>query len=204
MTGDRGQTGTVGHRSTAGTQRSERVVSILDPTSAAASHVVLGRAAYLRELAIAAGLSVAMPAAVLIGVALFHLGYSLVAAAIIASAINTVTAVPLMVYATLRLNAASLARERCVISPRTHRIYQPLRGPLRWGGHYFAGSTRSRTISGLPGSLAAAMVFAVFALVTEDSMFRYFHIPIGLVLLLQAAVAASLLGTGRKQDQPPM
>lgn len=172
---------------------SQRVVSLLDPTSARAMAVVLERRAYVRELALCCLSSLVLPLACLIGLYLYSRGADLLGVAIGTVMAAAIIGVPVLGYASLRVNAACLARERGLDRATGDRVYRPLRGPIGFANTIVAGSSRSRTIAALPATLGVLMVLTVMSFVTSGTLFHIVHLPFGLIMIFQAAVASSLM-----------
>lgn len=168
-------------------------VSILNPLSAEAMAVTLGRGAFLREIAIAALLSLAVPLACLVGVYLHISGANLLAVAIGTITAATIIAGPVLFYASFRLNAATLARERAVVGGSEQRIHPPLKGPLLFRRSMISGSVRSRILSGFPACIGFGLVFAVASYIMADSRIMILCVPPGIMLAAQAAIATNLL-----------
>jgi hypothetical protein len=173
-------------------QMSQRIVSILDPPSAEAVKIILGRRMFLHEIGLACLLSLALPALYLGGALLFLSGVEPVGLAIGTVTCAAVTAIPLLAYASLRLNAATLARERAVQDLPAPDIHAPLQGPalLRSG---FAGSVRSRLLSGLPSCIGFGITFAGMSWEATGSLFSPLHLPLGILLVVQARIILGLL-----------
>lgn len=171
---------------------SQRVVSILNPMSEAALSVTLGRRVFLREVVLAVFLAVPLPLMVLAGLYLF------VSIANPGIAIGTVvlvslTAIPLLFYASLRLNAATLARERVFLGGSTGHISAPLKGPLLLRRSMVAGSVKSRVLAGMPGCLGFGAVFATLSFATGGGLFMPLHVPLGALFLVQLGIISQLL-----------
>lgn len=172
---------------------SQGVVSILNPKSAEAMAVTLGRPAFLREIAIAALLSLSMPLACLVGVYLHASGADLLRIAIGTTAAVAIIAVPLLFYASFRLNAATLARERAVIGSAEQQIHPPMKGPILLRRSMVAGSIRSRMLAGFPFCAGSVLAFAGAAYVIGDSRILMLCVPPGIMLVVQATIASKLL-----------
>ena len=169
--------------------------SVLNPQAAQAMAVELGRRAFLRELVVAVLLSLPLPMVSAAGARLYFYGSTtnlmgLVLGVVVVSAL---TAAPVMFYASLRLNAATLARERAVVGMHEQVIHPPLKGPLLLRRSMLAGSVRSRIIAGLPICIGFGLEFALLAYLTGSSGFLLVHVPIGAMLLAQMILAERLV-----------
>ena len=168
----------------------------LNPLSAEAAATRLGKWAFLREILIAFVLSLPLPLVWLIGEIVWHqtpnanrLG---VAVGIVAA--SFLIAGPVALYASVRLNAASVARERTVRGAdkvRIHRFYGmawPYRRSL------LPSSTRSRILCCFPACVSFGLLFAQVSHAMTGSPWTYMHLFLVGFIIVQAIVAASLLG----------
>jgi hypothetical protein len=182
---------------------SQVVVSIMNPMAPEALAVTLGRKAFLREIALAVLLSLPPSLICLLGVFLFPAGANLVAAAIGIITAVAIFAVPILWYASFRLNAATLARERAVIGSAEQKIYRAMEGPFFYRRSMVAGSVRSRILGGLPITTGGITVFAVMAYVTSGSIFMpLLHVLLGIGLVIEGFVAFELLWSPSLQPHP--
>lgn len=174
---------------------SQSVVSILDPLSAEAVAVPWGRRAYLREIVIALLWSLSLPLVSFAGIVVFVLTKStnIVLLAITLVTISAVTAIPALVYAGLRLNAATLARERAAFGPSRVKINKARQGPFFERRSIVAGSTRSRFVASLPGSVGFCLEFALVSYLFTGSARTFLNVPIGILLAIQLVVVTELL-----------
>lgn len=173
---------------------SQKVVSILNPSAPEALVVTLGRRAFLREIALAVLLSLPLPLILLLGVYFARFFPNLLAAGIGTILFAAIFAMPLLWYAFIRLNAATLARERAVIGNLKQKIYPAMGGPLFYRNSMVAGSVRSRILGGLPVTTGGILAFAVMGYVTSGSLFLPpLHILLGIALAIQVFVLAELL-----------
>lgn len=178
-----------------GSLMSRSLGPVLNPMAAKARAVTLDRAAFLRELLIAALMSLPLPMVSVAGV-LFYLHNSttnLLGLAIGVILVSGLTCIPLIFYASLRLNSATLARERASTVLSEQLIHPPLKGPPFLRNSIVAGSVRSRIMTGFPGCLGFGMEFALLSWLTGGSVIIPLHAPIGVALLAQAIVVAQLL-----------
>ncbi len=174
----------------------QALVSILNPMSAEAMTVTLGRRAFLREMFVASLLSLSLPMVSLAGIYIFShttSGVNLVGLAVGVIFVSVLTAIPLMFYASLRLNAAALARERAALGVSEQQLNEPFQGPFWVRRYIVAGSVRSRILAGFPACIGFAVEFALMSYVTTGSAIMLLHVPIGIMLAIQAIIAASLL-----------
>ena len=174
---------------------SQAGASIFNPMSAASRAVTLGPRAFLREIIIAGLLSLSLP---LISIAAYCIylqnpGVDIVGLAIGVVTMSAVTAIPLIVYASLRLNAATLARERAVFGASGQRIYEPLEGPVLMRNTIVAGSIRSRFLSGFPTVIGFSIQAALMWYAVTGIAFTFVHIPLAIILAIQVVIAADLL-----------
>ncbi|MFM7334923.1 MAG: hypothetical protein ACKO1H_11020 [Tabrizicola sp.] len=155
--------------------------------------VTLGRRAFVRELALAFLFSLPLPMICLLGVYSSGLFPNVLVAALGTVLAALILAVPLLWYASFRLNAATLARERAVIGPDKQKIYLPMGGPLL-SQSMVAGSLRSRILGGLPVTMGGILAFAIMGYVTRGSVFLPpLHIILDIALAIEAVVAVELL-----------
>ncbi|MDP0930056.1 hypothetical protein Q0601_23000 [Paracoccus onubensis] len=157
--------------------------------------VTLGRRAFLREIVIAGLLSLSLPTVFLAGIYVYlHTrGAALIGIAFGVIIISALTAIPLILYASLRFNAAALARERAVLGTSEQRIYQPLKGRFWQLRPMVAVSVRSYVLASFPACIGFGLEFALMSYVTTDSVFMPLHIPIGIMVITQTIIAANLL-----------
>jgi hypothetical protein len=180
----------------------QKVVSILNPMAPEALAVTLGRRAFLREVAFAVLLSLPTPVIPLLGIYFFPAGGNLIALAFGIIAAVGMLAIPILWYASIRLNAATLARERAVVGGSEQKIYPPMRGPFLVSRSIVAGSIRSLILAGLPVTTGGILVFAVIAYATSGSLFMpLLHFLLGIGLVIQGFVAVELLCS--QGFQPP-
>ncbi len=174
---------------------SQAVVSILNPMSAEAMAVTLGRRAFLREVLLAGLLSLSLPVISLAGVHIYlqTSGVNLIGFAIGLVTVSAITAIPLMFYAALRLNSATLARERAVIGVAKQQLHKPFEGPFLLRRSIVAGSVRSRVVLGLPVCIGFGLQFAYMSYMMTGSAFVFFHVPIGIILAVQIGIVLNLL-----------
>jgi len=172
----------------------QKVVSILNPMAPEALAVTLGRRAFLREIALAVLLSLPAPVFPILGIYFFPAGGNLIAFAICTISAAAIFAVPILWYASFRLNAAALARERAVVGGDRQKIYPPMRGPFLLSRSMVAGSIRSLMLAGLPVTTGSILAFAVVAYATSGSFFMpLLHGFLGIGLVIQGFVAVELL-----------
>lgn len=169
-------------------------VSILDPDSSEATALTLGRGAFLREIVIAGLLSFPLPIVFLGGVYVYrHAGdINLPVFTIALVLISGLTTIPLIFYASFRLNAATLARERAIAGSSMQRLYPPLKGPFLLHS-IVAGSLKSRILAGFPACIGFGLLFALMSHVTTDSAIMPLHFPIGILAAIQALIITHLL-----------
>ena len=133
---------------------------ILHPQSKEALDRTLGRGPFLKEILLAfvpAVLLILILAIFALVVPRFDTNPSV--AVILGLCAFIVLVPPVCFYATLRLNAAVLARERKVFGQNAQIIHAPLRGPHLLRRSIVAGSVRSRLLAALP---AFAMFWTLF------------------------------------------
>ncbi len=124
---------------------------ILNPQSKEALERTLGRGPFLKEILLAfvpAVLLILSLAIFVLVVPRFDTNPSVVV--ILGLCAFIVLVMPTCFYATLRLNAAVLARERKVFGQNAQIIHAPLRGPHLLRSSMVAGTVRSRLLAGLP------------------------------------------------------
>ena len=174
---------------------SQGLVSILNPMSTEAMAVTLGRRAFLREMLMSGLLSLSLPLVSLAGIYVYlHTnGVDLVSLAVGVVTVSALTATPLMFYASLRLNAATLARERAVVCASEQLLHKPFEGPFLVRRSIVAGSIRSRILAGFPACIGFGLEFALMWYVTTGSAFMLLHVPIGMMLAVQMLIAVNLL-----------
>jgi hypothetical protein len=173
---------------------SQTVVSIMNPMAQEALTVTLGRRTFLREIALAVVLSLPVPLICLLAVSLAPFGPSLLAVAIGTILTVAIFGMPILWYASFRLNAATLARERAVIGTAKQKIYRAMEGPFFLRHSMVAGSVRSRILGGLPVTIGGMLAFAVMAYATSGSIFMpLLHVLLGICLVIQYFVAVELL-----------
>ena len=169
-----------------------KLVSIMNPTSPEALKVRLTRRAYLWELLLSILFALPLPLVVLAGGILFvrtpNLGFAI--GTIFAAG---VIAMPFLFYAALRLNAATLARERAVFGPQAGEIHAPFQGPWFLRRSMVAGSVRSRLVAGLSMSMGFATVGVLMNSLLPGAPFTLILAIIGAVLLVQIYLAVELL-----------
>jgi hypothetical protein len=170
------------------------VTSVLNPMSAEAVAVRLGPRAFGRELLLALALSLSLPLVFLAGSYLFHetIGTKRIGLAIAFALIFGLTAMLLIVYASLRLNAATLARERATLGSEEVLVHSPFKGPWLLKRSFVPGSTRSRLLSGLPACVGFGIPFGLMSYATTGSPLMVLHLPLGLTIAVQVLVVASL------------
>ncbi|MBW4960968.1 hypothetical protein [Sulfitobacter sp. CW3] len=157
--------------------------------------ITLGRKAFLRELVVAALLSLTLPMVSVAGV-YFYIHISAmnpIGLALGVIVVSGLTAIPLIFYASLRLNAATLARERASAGVPEQLIHKPLEGPFLLRRSIVAGSVQSRIIAGFPVCIGFGIEFALMAYLTNSIGFLLLHVPIGATLAAQIIIAANLL-----------
>jgi hypothetical protein len=169
----------------------------LNPLSAEAVATRLGKWAFLREILIALVLSLPLPLVWVIGETVWHqtpkanrLGVAVgmfVAAYVIAG--------PVLLYASVRLNAASVARERTVKGAgkvRIHRFYG-MAWPFPRPRAILPSSTRSRILCCFPACVSFGLLFAKVSHAMTGSPWTDIHLLLVGFILVQAMVAVSLL-----------
>ena len=168
---------------------------LLNPGSPKAMAITLGRRAFLHEMVMAALLSLTLPITSLVGVYLyFHSSdVNLIGLMVGVVTVSAVTAIPLICYASLRLNAATLARERVYSDEPERLIHKPFEGPFLLRRSIVAGSVKSRILAMFPGCLGFGLEFALMSYLTGASAFLFLHVPIGGALVIQAFIVANLL-----------
>lgn len=170
------------------------VKSILNPLSLEAVAARLGPWAFFRELLIALILSLSLPLVWVIGTVVLHQTSSsnllgVTVGVIVAMAL---IAIPLTFYASLRLNAATLARERAVMGAENVRVHAAFQGPFLLKRSFLPGSTRSRILSGFPSCIGFGLVFALMSYATSGSPWTILHLLLGAAIAVQAIVIVSL------------
>ncbi len=169
--------------------KSERITSLLDPNSDAARAVSLGRSAFLRELIIALLCSTSAPSIILAGLWFIRDGAPIGLTVILIWLTIICVAGPIIIYSTLRMNAAALGRQRRIHGPDGFVIHKPMSGP--WGGARvpLSGSTKSRTIGGI-SSYPAVMLSLRLLLgpLMNPIMWAMLIIPFGICLFLAATL----------------
>lgn len=133
---------------------------ILHPQSKEALDRTLGRGPFLKEILLAfvpAVLLILILAIFVLVIQRFNTNPFVII--ILGLCAIIVLVLPTCFYATLRLNAAVLARERKVFGQNAQIIHAPLRGPHLLRRSMVAGSVRSRLLAGLP---AIAMFWPLF------------------------------------------
>lgn len=167
---------------------------VFNPLAAKARAVTLGRAAFLRELLIAALMSLPFPMVSIAGFVFYwHNSTNLVGIMFGVLLVSVLTCIPLIFYASLRLNSATLARERASTVVSEQLIYPPHKGPPFLRNSSVAGSVKSRIMSCFPVCLGFGMEFALLSWLTGSSAIVLLHVPIGVAFLAQAIVVAQLL-----------
>jgi hypothetical protein len=177
---------------------SRDLVSILNPTLPEALKVTLGRRVFVREIALSLLLSLPVPMVCMLAISLSQTATDLAAVAIGTISAVAVMAMPILFYASFRMNAATLARERAVLPPGTQRIHGAMKGPFLLRNAMVAGSVRSRIRTGFPVTIAGILTFSVVAYLTMGSLVMpLLHPLLGIVLLLQGFVMFKLLRHAR-------
>ena len=168
--------------------------SILNPESDKATALTLGRGAFLREIDIAGLLSIPLPPVFLCGLYVYRHagGINLLDIAIAPILISGLTTIPLIFYASFRLNAATLARERAIAGSSEPRIYPPLKGPFLLHS-IVAGLVRSRILASFPACIGFGLLFALMSHMTTDRALMPLHFPIGVLAAVQALIITHLL-----------
>lgn len=168
---------------------------ILNPMVPEAVTITLDRRAFLSELFKAALLSLPLPMVSLAGV-YFYLHNSdvnLIGLIVSVVTISGLTGIPLIFYASLRLNAATLARERVYSGALGQLIHKPLEGPLLLRRSIVAGSVKSRALSMFPMCIGFGLEFVLMSYLTGGGGFFVFYALTGAMLAVQAMIAAKLL-----------
>lgn len=160
--------------------------SVLDPMSGEGATEILDARAFLREVGIAALLALPLPlVGALAGWAYLVLeGKTLTLVLIGPVFLGAVIAMPVVFYASLRLNAATLARERALAlaGATPLRVYPAMKGP-RMLRSFVAGSVRSRLLAGFPGMFGITGAAFVFTCLIHGGA-----LDISLFMLLPGAV----------------
>lgn len=181
---------------------SDRLADLFDPASQRARLVRIGRGRFAIEAFSAAVLPSVLSAATVMIVASISAGVELPGRLILAAFGGALIGMPSAMYASLRLNAAALARLRDMgIDPVIHPAFG---APLPLGRNIVAGSSRSIWIAGLPVTLVMiALVSAVGqVLVAHGPSLAFAALPGSLFLviaLVQAAFLVPLFGRSARQ-----
>lgn len=167
---------------------------LLDPASPDAIAITIGRKAFILEMLMSALLSLSLPMISLAGIYFYLYSSNVAPIGIIVGVItmSALTSIPLIFYASLRLNAAVLARER-IYRATNLVIHKPMEGPLLLRHFPVAGSLKSRSLAAFPGFLGFGLEFVFLFYLTGGSGFIISQIPIGAALVIQTIVAANLL-----------
>ena len=122
--------------------------------SDAVRSVSLGRRAFLREIILALISATVLPILFLIAMWCIQLGAPIAPTVIFTWLAIFCVVAPVIIYSSLRMNAAALARQRHIDGQDGITIHEPLKGP--WGGSRvaIAGSVTSRITAGLPCSVS--------------------------------------------------
>lgn len=166
---------------------------LLDPMSIEAVSITLGRTAFLRELLLASLLSLSLPVISLAGIYVYqhNSNVNLIGLMIGVISMSAITAIPLVGYASLRLNAAILARERACAGAPEQIVHEPFKGPFMLRRTFVAGSVKSRILSGFPVCIGFGLQFALMSFVTGGGFLVVF-VPLGAWFAVQVAIAARL------------
>ena len=169
--------------------------AILNPLSAEAMAITLGRKAFLRELLLAALLPLSLPLVSLVGLYLYlHISsLNLIGLVVSVVVISGIAAVPTIFYASMRLNAATLARERVYSLTPEQLIHKPLQGPILLRRSVVAGSVKSRILAGFPVSVGFGLQFALMSYLIGGGCFLVLQVPLGAFLIVQSMIAVNLL-----------
>lgn len=136
---------------------------ILHPQSKEALERTLGRGPFFKEILLAfvpAVLLILISAIFVLVVQQFNTNPPVVV--ILGLCAFVVLVLPTCFYATLRLNAAVLARERKVFGQKAQIVHAPLKGPHLLRRSMVAGSVRSRLLAALPAFAMFWPLFMVF------------------------------------------
>ncbi len=168
---------------------------ILNPMAPEAMTITLGRRAFLRELLKAALLSLPLPMVSLAGVYFYfhNRDVNLIGLGVSVVTISALTGVPLIFYASLRLNAATLARERVYSGVPGQLIHKPLEGPLLLRRSMVAGSVKSRALAMFPGCIGFGLEFVLMSYLMGGGGFFVLYALTGAMLTVQAIIAAKLI-----------
>lgn len=103
-------------------------------------------------------------------------------------------ALPLVFHASLRLNAATLARERALAGATPLRVYPAMKGP-RMLRSFVAGSVRSRSLAGFPGMFGIIGAVGAFNCVISGGALdiSLFMLLPGVMLVRHAIIVARLV-----------
>ncbi|WP_151718301.1 hypothetical protein [Gemmobacter serpentinus] len=167
-----------------------RILSIPDRMAEQAMASPLDRRGYLRAIMIAGLLALLMPVTLVMWFWLVEPGsYISLALLLLAYALEFA----LLIHASFRLNAATLARERTVIGAEAQQIYAPREGPILWRRAVGIGSTRSRIVTGFPATLGFGLIIAIaYALLGYLSLLLPL-VSLALMLTHQIVTASKLL-----------
>ena len=148
----------------------------------------LDRRGFLRELVLAMVLSLVLPLALLMGAGGLALGMAPWAVAIFIWGGGGLVGVVMLIYAMLRLNAATLAREVAMakgaalpLAPTTRRWF--------WNGFIPIGTATSHKVSQVPITLSWGLVYTFLA----QGLVLPLHLPLAALLIWQAVVLIKLL-----------
>lgn len=168
---------------------------ILNPMAPEAMTITLSRRAFLRELLNAALLSLPLPMVSLAGVYFYfhNSDVNLIGLGVSVVTISALTGIPLIFYASLRLNAATLARERVYSGVPGQLIHKPLEGPLLLRRSMVAGSVKSRALAMFSGCIGFGLEFLLMSYLTGGGGFFVLYALTGAMLAVQAIIAAKLI-----------
>lgn len=143
----------------------------------------------------AALLPITFPIPSLVGVYLYYHGSDVndIGLMVGVATVSAATAIPLIFYASLRLNAATLARERAYSDEPERLMHKPFEGPFLLRRSIVAGSVKSRVLAVFPSCIGFGLEFALMSYLTGASAFLFFHVLIGGTLVIQAFIVANLL-----------
>ncbi|MBK4217332.1 hypothetical protein JJJ17_15485 [Paracoccus caeni] len=165
---------------------------ILNPTTPEAMEQVLDRPQYLRQLGVIFLLSLPLPLTIEVASRVIHQSSVPVEISVYAVC-GFVLLLPLVLYASMRLNVVIIARERAMFGPGEPRLHAPFHGPLMIRRSPFTGSTRSRFAMGLPWT-SGLMVFFSQAFRATDGGFSIVVLAVVLMVIAQVALLIRLLG----------
>ncbi|HRK42653.1 MAG TPA: hypothetical protein PLH11_06410 [Gemmobacter sp.] len=148
----------------------------------------LDRRGFLRELALAMALSLGLPLVLLIAAGGLALGMAPWALAIFIFGGGGLVGVVMLIYAMLRLNTATLAREVAMAKGAALPL-EPTTRRWSWNGFIPIGTAKSHKVSQVPITLGWGLVYTFLA----QELVLPLHLPWAALLIWQALALVKLL-----------